>query len=774
MIASRPDPRRSAALLASLICVATLAACQTPAGAPPERSFEEGWSLPKQVPDVADYAAADLAAAALGSDAESVERVLRRMNSIDIILEASDDLPTGLLPISTDLRNATLDDPRAYREATRDLLRDPDLGTWGSMDNATEERLEQAAADDPLRLASARMRDIEKTEIARLFNTVAEPVGMSLITQSLLPYRLGRAALGYFLSLYSREPISVQGRQALVHWENYLARHPDDPEFEKISASIDKQRKRWNRTQYLRSMRSARRSLGRGQLRHAIVYANRALDLVPEDEVAARLRNDAFERLIETRALEIRSLAPSLADSSTVVPAAARSLSLALLAPAGDISGGAIAAASADSRDPLTDESRFLSAMLDFESGDEERRNRSWASLDALAQLSDDESNMARHAAALLGPLNHPYRAFTGSRSRDRWNRFRWLLLGLYANGPPDRQLPMPLEWIIDGPAIMQAALGMPFRLLKWPFQPPLPSARTTAVHAHRYLEMNPQGNHSKEVRKWIVGFEKGRGNWVAAHQLAEEQPGTRPKTLAKLEKKAGEQSLAAAERQNNRYLRNAMYRRIAQEYPTTPSGRSAGNLARLEAQHMTPTRIRISRGFLTENPEVAGPRGIGLKGHLLDDDPADGELHPSGVALLGGREIEVSYLAESGDEEDEPRRTKETLSPERFARLVSLLEETSFKNSLLDIDDQIIPDASRDLFFERARIGLADDPDWRPNAESRFSYRGVRERYGIVRSRPSILPFDLVLRGSLEDFSLGAFPRLRPPEKTPDAFLYE
>ena len=143
-------------------------------------------------------------------------------------------------------------------------------------------------------------------------------------------------------------------------------------------------------------------------------------------------------------------------------------------------------------------------------------------------------------------------------------------------------------------------------------------------------------------------------------------------------------------------------------------------------------------------------------------------------MALLGGREIEVSFLAESGDEHDEPRRTIAVLSPERFARLVSLLEETSFENSLLDSDDVLIPDAQRDVFFERARIGLADETDRRSDAESTFAYRGLRERYGIVRSRRSILPFDLVLRGSLEDFSLGAFPRLRPPRLTPDAFLYE
>jgi len=774
VIASRPDIRRAAAVLASLVCLVSISACGTPAGLPPEDSFDEALYEPILVPDVVDYAAADLAAAALLSDTESTERVLRRMHSIDIILEASEDLPTGLLPVSTDLRNATLDDPREYREATRELLRDPDLGIYGVMDNATEERLEQAAADDPLLLASARMNDIEKREIARLFNTIAEPIGSSLMTSTLLPYRMGRAVLNYAVSIYNREPISTQGRQALFHWENYLALHPDDPELAEISALIEKQRGRWNHTQYLRSMRSARRAQGRGEPRHTIVYANRALGFMPEDEAAAELRNEAVERLIELRELEAQSLAPPLGDSSSVIPANARAFSLDLFVPKGEISRAAIAPVSGPRDEPLSDEARFTRAIADFESGDEARRERAWQSLEALAQLGDDESNMARHASALLRPKSHPYRAFEAARSRDRWGRFRWISLGMYANGPLNRQLPMPLQTLIDSPAILQAAIGMPFRLLKWPWQQPLPSARTTAIHAHRYLELNPEGAHSKEVRQWIVSFEKARGNWVAAHQSAEEQPEIDPKTLAKLQERAADQSLAAAERENNRYLRNAMYRRIASEYPLTRSGRAAGNAARFEAEHMTPTRIQITRGFLTENPEVAGPRGLGLKSQLLDDEAINGELHPDGVALLGGREIELSFLAESGDEDEKPRRTTALLSPERFARLVSLLEETSFENSLLDSDDQIIPDAQRDVFFERARIGLADETDRRSDAESTFAYRGIRERYGMVRSRPSILPFDLVLRGSLEDFSLGAFPRLRPPQSTPDAFLYE
>ena len=100
-------------------------------------------------------------------------------------------------------------------------------------------------------------------------------------------------------------------------------------------------------------------------------------------------------------------------------------------------------------------------------------------------------------------------------------------------------------------------------------------------------------------------------------------------------------------------------------------------------------------------------------------------------------------------------------------------LEETSFRNALLDSDDALEPDAQRDVFFERARLGLADEVDARPAAEARYAYRGIRERYGMVRSRESILPVELVVQGSLYDLPLGAFPRLRAPKTTPDAVLY-
>jgi hypothetical protein len=300
-----------------------------------------------------------------------------------------------------------------------------------------------------------------------------------------------------------------------------------------------------------------------------------------------------------------------------------------------------------------------------------------------------------------------------------------------------------------------------------------MPSARLAAVYGRRYLEHNPDGERVEDVRGWLSAFERKRDNWIAVYNLALQDPDFDVDELGELREKAAAQATAFASRERRRDIRNAMYRRVAQEYPDTEAGKRAGVAIRRDILHATPQQIRISRGFLVENPEFAGPRGLGLHPELLDDDPVNGELHPIGIVLIGGRAVKLLFIGPSGDEEDPPIEFFQELSDERFARMVAKLEETSFRNSLLDPDDAIVADANRDVVFERARVGLSGEIDPRPAAESTYSYRGMRERYGMVRSRESILPFSLVLQGSLTDLSLGAFPRFNAPRETPDAFLY-
>src|SRR5690606_5286499 len=109
----------------------------------------------------------------------------------------------------------------------------------------------------------------------------------------------------------------------------------------------------------------------------------------------------------------------------------------------------------------------------------------------------------------------------------------------------------------------------------------------------------------------------------------------------------------------------------------------------------------------------------------LLDGRAHNGELHPEGVRLVGGRVLEFALLARSGDEDAEPVRMQRRVSEERLGRLVAMLEETASRNALLDPLAEQAPDSLRDLFFERARLGLADETDPRPSATSTYAFVG-------------------------------------------------
>jgi len=329
------------------------------------------------------------------------------------------------------------------------------------------------------------------------------------------------------------------------------------------------------------------------------------------------------------------------------------------------------------------------------------------------------------------------------------------------------------LEWLLGLPSRVQSALLFPVRVAQLFGQKPPTSARRTAVHARRYLAMYPDGSHAERATDWLEHYECARENWLGALRIAEQRGDASPEALEALRERAARQALDVASREQRRDLRNAMLHNVARSFPETLAGRDAGERARKELETLTPHRIRISRGFLLENPGVAGPEGLALAPALLDGDTTNGELHPDGVTLIGGRRLEFSYLASSGDEDDPPEREVVTVGEDHLARLVSRLEEASFRNAMLDEDDALEPNAQRDVVFERARLGLSDDVDMRATAEADYAYRGMRERYGMVRSREALLPFDIVVQGSLSDFSLGAFPRMRPPRETPDAMLY-
>lgn len=725
-------------------------------------------SLPTRgtpVPDAPDFAAHDLATATLAGSPEAALGAQRRLEELERERLREGATPSGLPARGQYLLDATRSDAIARRRASAALLRRDDV------DPALRRQLEHEVEDDPLELADARIGEARRARVARGVNALSEAAGRSMTSTVFGPIRLAQALVGVAIAEHMDDPISVQERQALAHWKQYVETHPESPETPKLVDRIERMQRKWLESKRERSARSARLALEQGQDEAALVLASRALLYAPEDPEAASLRNEAERRVETWRAARARSLeaAPSLPPGAADPQAAA--LARALLAPEGDVPAAAAGLlASGGAQGPLADQARFAEALAAGERGEE---SHAWELFGRVSGESGDDREMARHSAWLIAnPSTNPYSAFQRARVERVGERANFVLLGPLARGARDRDLPRPVEYLLEGPVLLGTIGGIPSRLLQALVT--TKPARAPAVYARRYLALHPEGERSDEVREWLIGYYQDAGSARSAWELAREGGDADPERVAGLERDAAQQMLDVAQKQKRQDLRLTMLGMIAEEHPDTEAGRKAGELAHQELTQATVQSIRISRSFLLENPDVAGPNGVGLRPELLDGRAAGGELHPDGVRLIGGRVLEFSLVAPGRDEDDPPELFRREVSNERLARLVALLEETAIRNALVDPLNETAADARRDHFFERAKLGVADAPDTRASATSTYAFVSVREKYGMVRSRESILPVELVVQGSFPDLGLGAFPRLRMPKSTPDAVLYK
>ena len=764
MTGSPTEPRRRRSVLLALSSAIALAVgC---AGKPP--SVSPDVLLPMQrtapwLPTPVDLAAAPAAGAALVDDRESLSEAVGEIRATP-----EDEKPEDLDSLAQDVVNATLDDPRAYRAASRSLT------SGFATDPSLEARLDQVVADDPLALAAKRRRDTWEHYWARTFNAASKPVGQALLSGfTLAPMTIATSTAHYLASFSNDERLSTTHRQALELHREYLARHPEAADAEEVRAKIEDADRKLTHTMQRRRMRAARSAADAGNHHVARVEAERALFWGPHED-AESIRDRSTRYLDDLARLKERSLDAhaELSRADTLDHALAVEL-LTTSSKGASLSEATLRSLRERRGDAATDdgEALFVFAMAQKEAGYEDE---SWRTLAVLAARDPASGNMVRHARHLIAdPWQNPYGAYRTMRSRKRNEEIKWRLFADYANGTRYPNLPTPVAYTLESPGVLTAFATSPLRLIfgRWKKGPDFHAP--SAVLAYRYLGRYPDGAHTREVMQWLYDYEASRGNAMAALRLADFLHEIDPDSRAELAEAASAQVLTAADRMRRADRRNQTLRHASTEYPDTPSGTLAGRRIRWELEERSAQQIRVTRSFLEENPRVAGPNGLGINPALINGENDDGELHPVGVTLLGGRELRFHLLAESGDEDDEPTTVDKAVSKERLANLASMLDETSRRNQLLDPDDSLGPDADRDRFLERARLGLVDRTDARPTAQSTYVYRSMRERYGVVRGRESVLPFDLVFTGNFQDFQLGAYPKWRPPKETPDAFLY-
>lgn len=734
-----------------------LTACTT-AGAPPVGSpMESAPRLSAPLPDDADRTARDAAVALWRNDAAALARAAEALERIETARASEKLAPTGLAAYARDAETALLPAGPERRAAQKRVLKRKDVP------QELETRIAQDVADDPLALARKRLREDRVIRWGGAANEVSESLGGSIVTPFFVPVRVTQSLVRVALRLHEEEELTPRERQALKHWKDFVETNPNAPEAAALVDDIESAQRRWIEMQVDRAVKQGEAALDADEPILAAFLAERALRYRSEDSEARALSEASTKA---GRAWN-ENRARTLVVASPVVPLTDREqrLARALLDPRADLAAAASAVQAEASASAHAHEAAELAlALAAREAG---RESEAWERIERVAKR---EGAIGRHAEAMLRDFDaNPYRAFRIARREKSKENARQLLLGPLAHGARDHDLPRAVEWLAEVPTVTSVVLGLPSRLMAYPYG--RSEKRAAAALARRYLERVPNGERAAEVRTWLREYEAARGNDVAAVALADGASDVDAKALAKMRERAAEQVIKASARERTRAGRVQLIARAAEMYPDTEAAKGARDLVRREIERATPQRIQVSREYLIENPAVAGPSGFALQPGLLDEKYENGELHADGVTLIGGRWIELAYVGPEG--KNAPAETRRVeVSDDHLARIAAALEESALRRTRVDRDATFPADSGRETFFERARLGLADEA-LVAGADSEFAFRGMRETYGIVRGRESILPVELVVQSGLEDFGFGAFPRIRMPNDTPDQILY-
>jgi hypothetical protein len=712
------------------------------------------------LPDDSERLAARVAAAALADDTSTATARSAALAQSDAERVERGEPVSGLADNAGEVVAAGSGSV-AFRAHAEAMLERDDL------DPATRRRLERSIASDPLAQADARLAQERQYKAGAVFNRVVEPVSRFLISGAANPLDATRTTISTLLTAHQFPEASVRERQALRAWDEWLVRHPDDPRAPEITERAQDYRAKLASERFDRAMKGAEEASAGREFERTRILATRALQYRPGNARATELLEGATSELAayEARArdsLRGTELLPAGLDPA-LQPGYLDLARKTLVAPPAEVSARASAIRASGNARASGGELVFLESLAPRARGDEDAY---FARLAEVPAAAADGDTVSRQSAAILGDRQqNPYAFYRASLEAESRAQRNWILLGQHANGPRHRDLPRPIEYVLDVPAFAITLITIPIRVFQYPGTR-AKFGQGVLQTGERYVDLRPQGQHAEEVHRDLAARYASRGQPGAAmrHELALPDPDA--DVIARYRTQISEQLLASAAREKRVDMKLAVLATVARDYADTPAGARAKDEFIAQKRAITPQRIRLTHDFLVEHPQLWAPGALELNPELLDGERSNGEIAESGVVLLGRSAIEIPL-------EGRDPVTRQ-LPADDFARFVARLEQVSYASLTRDEREVPITDPARDSFLAAARLGVTDFSDARPYAHSEAVFESTHEKHGFVNARESILPVDLVLRGDIETLGLAAFPRIRLPENPADALLYD
>lgn len=637
--------------------------------------FEKSHGAPQFFPDEVDKRARELMIDALTNNKEALNGHLKSLQGSDSRLQKQQGTITGITDHARDLLNNTIQDRERYLAAQKDAHKN-------SSSPSRKKYLEAIVNHDDLNQSEQLMRQSSTNFWGGLANRLLSSVDLVGIATGNYIGAAAETALSQLYALMDRD-MSAEERRALARNLDHLKRFPDDPGNAAIVKEVEKLDKKKRDALVRKQLERAQQATGKGEFERAIFHTELALFLDPKSadvdavrqqaEKSLRQRGDAQKQSLLAR-MEAKVSAEQQADVN-------RLLHALTLRDSNQIQRVAVELDKKYQGKPLGDAARDAEAVgLEIKGWHEAAKK----ALEELAKSTANPELKQRAAALLQSPEYNLLTPFEAARTQRQLQSVSYVLLGedflkknlLFATGAIAAAGPGAVAGlgmvnaIMVGTNFYQVVTNNPV------------SAQPVIDAGVAYVRNHPNSDNATEVYRVLGDAFEERGVFdkaISYHELA----GAPKEKIATLKEKSAKALLDAANKSGSRDGREYYLTSVIDRHPDTPAAAEAtkklADLARNESQG-----LRLSKQFLMENPEIHGPRGLGLKASLFDGKPQNMELAERGVNLVGDNEMLVYYQTPWGVRSQSYPLTKATAD-----RFFVTLREKNLQVALSDINQR-------------------------------------------------------------------------------------
>ena len=693
--------------------------------------FEKPAPPPQFFPDEVDKQAREALVDALTNRKESLEDHLKFLRAEDERQQKQHGSVTGLTDHLQDLVNNTIQDRERYLAAQKEAVKN-------SSSPERKKYLEAIINNDDLNRADRLMRQSAVNTWGGVLNRMLSSVDLVSVASGNYIGAAVDTAVTQLYALADRD-MPAEQRRALARDLDHLKRYPDDPRNAEILKRVETLDKDKKGALVKKHLAKADEAFGKGEYEKARFYIELASFLEPESRDVEKARQQVTKVLEEQEQARKSGLAAT--QEQTKPPEQQEDIQALLqalsLRDANQIERLAVDIDRKYHGKPLSDSARDAEAVaLEMKGWHEEAKN-------AVAQVarSSVSTEIKKRADALLqSPEYNLLAQFRDAQSDRRLQSAKYVLLGedllkknliyaaslMAASGPSGAATLGALNALMMGQNLYRVLTDNPI------------SAQPVIDAGVAYVRNHPNSSNATEVYRVLADAYEEKGLFdkaISYHQLA----GTPKEKIAAIKEKAAKAYLNAAGKSTDRGAREYYLTTVVDEYPESPAAAEATKkLAELAKDENR--GLRMSKQFLTENPELYGPAGLNLKPSLFDGNLTNMELADRGVNLISDDEIIVSYQTPWGVRSQSYPFTKQM--SERF---FTTLRQKNHDVAMATVDQRARDTVGGIKNLPASIVTGGERKSEKPKEHDDSTFSLVREAGGPASSFPKVLDYQLL-----------------------------